>query len=198
MMRRLIEEFNPDVIHVHNLLNPFALKTLREMRPVVKSIHDCRPFCSKPFPNVATRLVGGSDKFCSRTMGWGCFPRCYMASSFMGLVGAWSYFPHNYLALREVVQCDRIVVYSEYLRELALRCIRDRGQVALVHHFIGLESAGNGVTPPGEPRRPLRGAVESRERGGAPSGGPQKGTAGPRSNHSRGRGHARRTGADGP
>lgn len=133
--RHIIENIRPDVIHVHNLLNPFSLRALRKLRPVIKSIHDCRPFCVKPPPDVATRLVGISDRFCSRTFGLGCWSRCYIARKPKDLIEAWSYFPQNLLTLREVTKCDRLVVYSQYLQQFAMRKMYNSEKIELMSHF---------------------------------------------------------------
>jgi len=141
-VRAIVEQEDPDVIHVNNLLEPRALHVLRTLRPVVKSIHDCRPFCAKPSPSVASRFVGDSDDLCDLTLGARCWRRCYLAAgrTLRDRLEAWTYFPRNLMALREVAACDRLVVYSRYLRDLALRCVRDPAKVELVYHFTDAES----------------------------------------------------------
>ena len=140
-VKKIIEYEDPDVIHVHNLPNPVALRFLRKLRPVVKSIHDCRPFCVKPPPYIATRLVGNTEQFCDRIFGLGCWPRCYMwvHRNPKDLIEAWSYYPFNLFALKEVMACDSIVVYSNYLKDLALRKVRNPSKVVLVNHFSDVE-----------------------------------------------------------
>lgn len=135
-MRKFVAEVQPDVIHVHNMLNPFTLEALREMGPVVKSIHDCRPFCSKPPVNVASRLVGNSSSLCDRTFGPGCWRRCYLSLSPKDFVEASGFFIHNLMALRQVMQCGKIIVYSDYLRRLAQQAGCDPAKLELIHLFI--------------------------------------------------------------
>lgn len=139
--KEIIEYENPDVIHVHNLLNPFALRVLRKLRPVVKSIHDCRPFCIKPPPYVATRLIGSTQQFCSLTFGLKCWSRCYMfvQRNPKDLIEAWSYFLYNLSASKEVIRSDKVVVYSDYLKTLALMRVRDHAKVELIYHFSDME-----------------------------------------------------------
>lgn len=135
-MRQFVDEVRPDVIHVHNMLNPFTLEVLREMGPVVKSIHDCRPFCSKPPVNVASRLVGTTSELCDRTFGSGCWRRCYLSISPKDFIEASGFFIHNLMALRQVMESRRIIVYSEYLMRLALQAGCDPAKLALIHLFI--------------------------------------------------------------
>lgn len=142
LLREIVAAERPDVIHVHNLMNPVALRALRRLGPVVKSIHDCRPFCVKPFPYVASRLVGDSNEFCTITLGGKCWGRCYFRAG-KGLAQraeAWSDYPANLLALREVLACDRLVVYSDYLRDLALAASQGRARVEVIHHYSDLEN----------------------------------------------------------
>ena len=135
-MRQFVEQVRPDVIHVHNMLNPFTLEALREMGPVVKSIHDCRPFCSKPPVNVASRLVGNTSEFCDRTFGSGCWRRCYLALSPKNFIEASGFFIHNLMAFRQVMQCGKIIVYSDYLKQLALQAGCEPSKLEMIHLFI--------------------------------------------------------------
>lgn len=138
-----VREFKPDVIHIHNLMNPGALRMLRQCGPVVKSIHDCRPFCVKPPPVVASRLIGDSETFCDINFGMRCWSRCYARSgkTAVNRLEAWSFFPANLRALDEIKQVDQMIVYSRYLKELALRKMPDERRIHIVHHFTGAEGA---------------------------------------------------------
>ena len=136
----LLRRIRPDVIHVHNLLNPFPLRSLLRAGCVVKSIHDCRPFCAKPHPDVASRLVGTTGLPCHRVFGLGCFSRCYIPSggiprSLKDLIEALSFFPRNWLALKRVLNCDRLIVYSRYLYRLAAKMFPDPRRIAILDHF---------------------------------------------------------------
>lgn len=151
-----IREFNPDVIHIHNLMNPGALHMLRQCGiPIVKSIHDCRPFCVKPPPVVASRLIGGSETFCDIHFGLHCWSRCYAGSgnTLKDRIEAWSFFPANLRALHEIRQADQMVVYSRYLKELALSRMPDERRIHVVHHFSEAEDAPEDLSakPEGTP-----------------------------------------------
>lgn len=140
-VRAIVRAEKPDVIHIHNLNNALALRALRGMGPTVKTIHDCRPFCSKPRPGVATRLIGNSEEFCDITMGTRCWQRCYARAARhpRERLDAWSYFPNNLLALREVQSCDRILVVSRYLHDLALAAGTPPHKVETLHLFTDAE-----------------------------------------------------------
>jgi glycosyltransferase involved in cell wall biosynthesis len=151
----IIRQFNPDVINVHNFMNPGVLHLLRKSGPVVKSLHDCRPFCVKPPPVVQSRMIGDTEEFCDMTFGRQCWKCCYAHAGHTPIerIEAWSYFPANLKALDETLQFDRIVTYGSYLKELALRLFNDEQRIHIVHHFSDAEqaSAGFEITPTDEP-----------------------------------------------
>ena len=144
-----IEMFKPDVIHIHNLMDSGALRMLRSCGPVVKSIHDCRPFCIKPYPVVASRLIGNSETFCERTFGPACWKHCYAhaGETPMQRIESWSYFQPNLNALHEIVKTDQLIVYSHYLKELALRKSKDAQRIHVVQLFTAAEQAASSAAP---------------------------------------------------
>lgn len=150
-----VRAFRPDVIHVHNLMNPGALRMLRQYGPVVKSTHDCRPFCVKPQPVVASRLVGDSEEFCDICFGKSCWKRCYAHSGKTPIqrLEAWSYFRPNLKALHEITQADELIVYSWYLETLAMRTMPDPQRIHIINLFTDAEfaSAGPSSVPEGKP-----------------------------------------------
>jgi len=151
----IIRRFAPDVIHVHNFVNAAVLRLLRESGPLVKSLHDCRPFCVKPPPVVASRLIGDTGEFCDITFGCQCWKYCYAHAGRTPVerVEAWSFFLANLRARDETLRVDRIIAYSRYLKELALRRFTDESRIHILHHFSDAEeaSAGFEIQPVDEP-----------------------------------------------
>lgn len=67
-LKAAIEQFQPDVVHLHNIHNPDAVEYLLDHRPVVMTAHDFRYLCpSSNFYHRRTATV------CNRTCGPGCF-----------------------------------------------------------------------------------------------------------------------------
>jgi glycosyltransferase involved in cell wall biosynthesis len=151
----IIRQFKPDVINVHNFINSGVLRMLRENGPLVKSLHDCRPFCIKPPPNGHFRLVGDTEEFCDLTFGRKCWSRCYAHAGHTPKerIESWSYFPANLRSRDEMLKVDRIVTYGDYLKELAGRLYEDSDRIHIVHHFTDAEEAAAGfeVNPHEEP-----------------------------------------------
>lgn len=48
-LKILVEKRKPDLIHVHNLGNPFMIKEISKLVPVVRSVHDYRLICPMEF-----------------------------------------------------------------------------------------------------------------------------------------------------
>lgn len=137
----MIRRFRPDVINVHNFINPGVLGLLRNYAPVVKSLHDVRPFCVKPPPIPHSRLVGNTTEFCNRTFGPKCFWYCYVRSggSVTDRLASWAQFPANFRCLDEILKCDRIVTYGTFLKNMAARLYPDPERIHIVYHFTDAE-----------------------------------------------------------
>lgn len=63
----LINGFDPDIIHVHNINNHQLLKFLLTQRPCLKSVHEFRPFCT------TLRVRPDTGAICSDRMSLNCF-----------------------------------------------------------------------------------------------------------------------------
>lgn len=144
-----IHQFDPDVIHIHNLMNPATLHFLEECGPLVKSIHDCRPFCVKPYPVVASRLIGRSDEFCDLTLSARCWPRCYASAgtNTTERLEAWASFLTNLSALRHINRMPHLVLYSQYIKDLASRCVSESAQLHVIPLFSAAETASIHAVP---------------------------------------------------
>ncbi|QHI70280.1 glycosyltransferase family 4 protein [Tichowtungia aerotolerans] len=153
--KELIQQYDPDVINIHNFVNPGVLHMLRKCGPVVKSLHDCRPFCIKPPPVGCSRLIGDTKAFCDMKFGLKCWTHCYAHAGHTPIerIEAWSYFPSNLMARNETIHCDHIVTYGSYLKELAGRLFPDPDRLHVVYHFTDAEreSAGFEIRPQKEP-----------------------------------------------
>lgn len=147
----MILRFKPDVIHVHNFINPGVLRLLRRSGPVVKSLHDVRPFCIKPPPITASRLIDDSEELCRGDMGLHCFFRCYAhaGDSLTDRLASWAQFPANLRSLDEVLKYDHLITYGAYLRDLASRRFPNPERIHIVNHFTEAEreSAGFEMLP---------------------------------------------------
>jgi glycosyltransferase involved in cell wall biosynthesis len=129
IVNEVIKRFKPDIVHFQNLLNPLILRFLRQRIPSIDTAHDCRPFCSKPPADVASRFVGNTNILCEKVFDKSCFRKCYLGvfnnihrNKFISFIENVSYFPYNYLALKETLKLKKILCVSEFIKNLAIRC----------------------------------------------------------------------------
>ncbi|HPQ40782.1 MAG TPA: glycosyltransferase family 4 protein, partial [bacterium] len=124
-LSRIIDTFDPDVIHVHNIVNFKLLKYLLKQRPCMKSLHDYRPFCLKVQMRQDTFEICGR-RLSSECFRAGCFPRT--------LAGYYRYAA-DWLSTRIIPQFPRVWVMSRYMENYMKPVIRGPGQLEMVHYF---------------------------------------------------------------
>jgi glycosyltransferase involved in cell wall biosynthesis len=66
-VRIIIDREKPDIVYLHNITNPYLVKSLTALRPVIKYVHDHEFYCAK-----AIRIV--HDEICTNSF----LPRCVM------------------------------------------------------------------------------------------------------------------------
>jgi glycosyltransferase involved in cell wall biosynthesis len=116
----ILEEFQPDVIYLHNLPDLDILKALLNSKiPVVRMVHDHALYCMRGYKyNYFTRRI------CTRAFSPYCVFPC-MACVGKNTEGRFpikwvSYFSKK----REIAlnkRCHRLVVYSDYLKQELIR-----------------------------------------------------------------------------
>ncbi len=129
-LRSVIAEEKPDVIHIHNLQNPFTIGEAVRMAPTVRSIHDPRLYC---FNNW--RILRKSKEICPYPLGYkcvteGCLCPDLLAYTFDGRCAIPRYA--SYLIHRKV---DKIIVESEAMRACVLQNGYREEQIAFLPNF---------------------------------------------------------------
>lgn len=64
----------------------------------------------------------------------------FVGKNLKDLIEGWSYFPHNLFALKEVIACDKLIVYSDYIKALALSKLNEPAKIELLHYFSDVEN----------------------------------------------------------
>lgn len=129
-LRHVIEVEKPDVIHIHNLQNPFIINEAVRVIPTVRSIHDPRLYC---FNNW--RILRKDNKICPYPLGFRCITEGCLWSellrlSFEGRCAIPKYF--SYLFHRKV---DKLIVESEAMKACVLQNGYNKEQIALLPNF---------------------------------------------------------------
>ena len=104
-MEQLINDFRPDVAHLHNIFNGISLSILPVLKrhgvPVVITLHDTRFIC----PSLHFNLYGKRCDNCLNTWGLNCgVYRCYEDS----LVNSW-------MCAFEMLYKEKIFHYDDYI-----------------------------------------------------------------------------------
>lgn len=129
-LRRIIEEERPDVIHIHNMQNPFAISTAVRMAPTVRSIHDPRLYC---FNNW--RILRKTREICPYPLGRkcvteGCLWPDLLGFTFEGRCAMPRYA--SYLLHRKV---DKLIVESEAMHACVIQNGYREEQMAYLPNF---------------------------------------------------------------
>lgn len=132
-LRRILSEFNPDIVHVHGCfttLSPPLLSEIRHSKPVVGTLHDIRPFCF-----LMTRRLTTTQALCTQRCGLGCFSSGCVAVR--GPVDA-ARLARRWLVdsatLDQWRKLSRIIVPSAYMLELATQHGIPAHRLRLVTH----------------------------------------------------------------
>lgn len=131
-LKAMVASFQPDVLHVHNITNYRLLDYLLRAGPVLKSIHEFRPFC------VPRRIRPDTGEHCEMTLSRACFK-----------TGCFHYSPgslYRFFVERKggsfIRQFPRIWVYSRFMKRFVEPILPPECRVDVVNYYYD---------PPAEP-----------------------------------------------
>ncbi len=130
-VRRLVEEFRPDVVHVHSLYPALSPAVLRVRLPVVMTLHNARLLCLP-----ATLLRDGEEcEVCIGKIPWrGVAYACYRGSRPASAAIAASLTLH-----RSIRTFDRVALFlavSEFVRAKHVEAGFDPGRIRVKPNFV--------------------------------------------------------------
>jgi glycosyltransferase involved in cell wall biosynthesis len=130
-VRRLVEEFRPDVVHVHALYPALSPAVLRIRTPVVMTLHNARLLCLP-----ATLLRGGAEcEACIGKIPWrGVAYACYRGSRPASAALAASITLHR--AVRTFDHVALFLAVSEFVRTKHLEAGFDPGRIRVKRNFV--------------------------------------------------------------
>jgi len=128
--RRTLEQFQPDVIYLHNVADPEVLEGLLQSGiPVVRMVHDHALYCMRGYKyNYLTRRI------CTRAFSPFCvFPclACVGRNRQGRLPLKWVSYTAKKRELALNKQCDRLVVYSDYVKRELIQNGFDAAKIEL-------------------------------------------------------------------
>jgi glycosyltransferase involved in cell wall biosynthesis len=133
-LREIIKNEKPDLIHVHNIQNPFVIHEALKETPVVRAVHDPRLYCFTDW-----RLLPGDKKICPFPLGYkciteGCIGNELLKYSLTGRKALPRYF--NYRLHKKV---DSIILESKAMLACALQNDYKSEQLEYLPNFTSIE-----------------------------------------------------------
>lgn len=159
-IRRLIQDFSPDLVHLHIFYGHFTSSILSVIRdefdiPIVQTVHDYKPVC----PVYSLTRDGHICEDCNGSQFWRALPRrCNRGSIARTAISVAESYASR--ALGNVSKIDRFVAVSHFQADklVALGMPEDRVRVA--HNFIDVERISERGHPPRKPRFVYFGRME--------------------------------------
>jgi len=128
-VEKIILRHRPDVIHVHNLQNPFALRTLSRCCPTVRSIHDPRLYCFTDWKLLPDKRI------CPHPFGRPCLTNGCLSLNVFKMSNFAKQVPFRLLHFREHRKVDVLIAESHAVHD----CLNQNGfpdsQLALLPNY---------------------------------------------------------------
>lgn len=124
-LKSMVNSFKPDVIHIHNITNYRLLDYLLTAGPVLKSIHEFRPFC------IPRRIPPQSDEHCNIYLSPTCFKTGCFSLSPMSI--------YRYIVEKKgghrIRKFPRFWVYSNFMKQFVDPLLPSSAQVDVVNYY---------------------------------------------------------------
>lgn len=129
-LRRILEKEKPDVVHIHNLQNPFSIAEVLKASPCVRSIHDPRLYCFNDW-----RLLPGTREICPYPLGYKCLTEGCLLPDLLTFSAYGRNAIPRYLSYYLHRKMDKIILESQAM----IACILQNGyreeQIAYLPNF---------------------------------------------------------------
>jgi glycosyltransferase involved in cell wall biosynthesis len=132
-LTELIENENPDVIHVHNVRNFAVIKGCIDLRHTVRFIHDPTLCCFRDW-----KLLPDLKRICTKQVGIRClFTLCL----FNYYETPWGALAKKHQEIRIHKKLSRIIVASKYMKDLLIQNGIPSTNVAILPYFVPMAPA---------------------------------------------------------
>ncbi|MCD4653256.1 glycosyltransferase family 4 protein [bacterium] len=124
-LKETVRSMNPDVIHVHNITNYRLLEYLLHAAPVLKSIHEFRPFC------VPRRIRPDTGEHCKIYLSTECFKTGCLSCNLGSL---YRYFVEK-RGGNLIRKFPKFWVYSNFMKEFIDPLLSQSSSVDVVNYY---------------------------------------------------------------
>ncbi len=129
-LRRIIHEEKPDVIHIHNLQNPFSISEAIKAAPTVRAIHDPRLYC---FNNW--RILRKTKEICPYPLGYKCVTEGCLWPDLLAFTTDGRCAIPRYASCLLHRKVEKLIVESEAMRACVLQNGYDEARIAFLPNF---------------------------------------------------------------
>jgi glycosyltransferase involved in cell wall biosynthesis len=148
---RLLDEFRPEVVHIHNIYHQISPSILPEIKkrkiPVVMTVHDWKLIC----PNYLLNCETPYCKKCVAGKYWHCVAKkCVKNSYLKSLVSVLELQLHRWLRVYDR-NVDHYITPSNFVKNVLVEAGFSEKKISVLPHFIetnrrGLTSTGSGAS----------------------------------------------------
>jgi glycosyltransferase involved in cell wall biosynthesis len=131
----LLDEFQPDIVHIHNIYHQISPSILPEIKkrqiPVAMTVHDWKLIC----PNY---LLNCEEPYCRKCVSgkyWHCLAkRCVKKSYLKSLLGALEVSFHRWLKIYEK-NIDLFLAPSQFVKDILIQAHFPAEKIKVLPHF---------------------------------------------------------------
>ena len=132
----LLDEFNPDIVHIHNIYHQMSPAILFEIKkrgiPIVMTVHDFKLIN----PNHSLRLNGKAYRRCSNKKYYQCFlDKCVKNSYPLSLLATLEMYWHDWLGTYEK-NVDCYIAPSNFVKKILTAWGIDEKKIIALPHFM--------------------------------------------------------------
>ncbi len=147
---RLLDDFKPDVAHIHNIYHQISPSILPEIKkrgiPIVMTVHDWKLIC----PNY---LLNCSEPYCRKCVAgkyWHCVAnKCVKNSYIKSLICTLELYFHKWLKIYEK-NVDLFIAPSEFAKNILVEAGFPEKKIAVLPHFVEVKPLRNQRQLPAE------------------------------------------------
>lgn len=146
-IKAIIDHVDPDIIYIHQVLNPYIIDLLASTKPSIRFEHGFRLSC------ITGRRMPRSDKnICEYSPGIACFMRAYSQKcSPRNPLLAFRRIKDFYLNKKAHNKLARIIVASSYIKNLLLKSGYHDNRVEVIPYYTTLYEQSRRKDPPQVP-----------------------------------------------
>ena len=105
-LEKNIHEFDPEIIHIHNITNYKILRYLMQAKPCLKTMHEYRPFC------LHGQIRQSDQALCNRELSLYCFTCSCFSVHPLSIYRYWA----EKRGVAAIKNFPHILVYSRYMQ----------------------------------------------------------------------------------